>query len=164
MSQQELAEKSGCSRSAIGMYETGKREPDLETLETFADIFNVDMDFLTGRAESSEWSVRFRKKLDEELSRADMTDLEAAGLDYKDLALVISGASKLTFDYACDIADALGVSFDYMLGRENEKSPTPVAEDGLEAKARSLFDSLPDDLKDEAVRYLEFLASKSNNQ
>ena len=44
------------------------------------------------------------------------------------------------------------------------QTPTPVAEDGLEAKAKSLFDSLPDDLKDEAVRYLEFLASKSNNQ
>ena len=42
--------------------------------------------------------------------------------------------------------------------------PTPVVEDGLEAKAKLLFDSLPNDLKDEAVRYLEFLASKSNNQ
>lgn len=66
MSQQELAEKSGCSRSAIGMYETGKREPDIETLGTFADIFNVDMDFLTGRVGTSEHSIRFRKKIDEE--------------------------------------------------------------------------------------------------
>lgn len=158
MSQQELSEKSGCSRSAIGMYETGRREPDLETLETFADIFNVDMDFLTGRAESSEWSIRFRKKLDEELSHANMADLEAAGIDYKDLALVISGASKLTFDYACDIADALGVSFDYMLGRENEKSPTPVAEDGLEADAMRLFEALPPERKAEALNYLRYLA------
>lgn len=52
MSQQDLADRSGCSRSAIGMYETGKREPDIETLEAFADIFNVDMDFLTGRGAS----------------------------------------------------------------------------------------------------------------
>lgn len=145
MSQQELAEKSGCSRSAIGMYETGRREPDLETLETFADIFNVDMDFLTGREESSEWSIRFRKKLDEELSRADMADFEAAGLDCRELSLVISGASKLTFDYACDIADALGVSFDYMLGREDEKKPTPVAEDGRVQEFISLFSQLTED-------------------
>ena len=164
MSQQELAEKSGCSRSAIGMYETGKREPDLETLEIFADVFNVDMDFLTGRVESSEWSVRFRKKLEEVTGAADRSDLEAVGLDTREIDLVISGASKLTFDYACDIADALGVSFDFMLGRENENKPTPVAEDGLEAKARSLFDGLSDNLKQEAVRYLEFLASKSSNQ
>lgn len=49
LSQQELANKLGMTRSAISMYETGKREPDLETLETFADFYNIDMDTLTGR-------------------------------------------------------------------------------------------------------------------
>lgn len=49
LSQQELADKLEMTRSAISMYETGKREPDLETLETFADFYNVDMDTLTGR-------------------------------------------------------------------------------------------------------------------
>ena len=48
LSQQELADKLDMTRSAIGMYETGKREPDLETLEIFADFFNVDMNTLTG--------------------------------------------------------------------------------------------------------------------
>lgn len=50
LSQQELADKLGLTRSAIGMYETGKREPDLETLEVFADFYNVDMNTLTGRS------------------------------------------------------------------------------------------------------------------
>lgn len=49
LSQQELADKLGLTRSAIGMYETGKREPDLETFEAFADFFNVDMDYLHGK-------------------------------------------------------------------------------------------------------------------
>ena len=31
------------------MYETGAREPDFETLETIADFFNVDIDYLLGR-------------------------------------------------------------------------------------------------------------------
>lgn len=48
LSQQELADKLNMTRSAIGMYETGKREPDLETLEIFADFYNVDMNTLTG--------------------------------------------------------------------------------------------------------------------
>lgn len=48
LTQQELADKTGLTRSSIGMYETGKREPDLETLEVFADFFNVDMNTLTG--------------------------------------------------------------------------------------------------------------------
>lgn len=33
------------------MYESGKREPDFETSEAIADIFNVDMDFLMGRSD-----------------------------------------------------------------------------------------------------------------
>lgn len=49
LSQQELANTLKISRSAIGMYETGKREPDLETLEILADFYNVDMNTLTGK-------------------------------------------------------------------------------------------------------------------
>lgn len=46
MTQPELAQKLGVSRSAISMYELGSREPDFETLEAIADIFNVDMNTL----------------------------------------------------------------------------------------------------------------------
>jgi len=53
LSQVQLAEKTGLKRSAIGMYETGKREPDFETLETFADFFNVNMDTLLGKESKS---------------------------------------------------------------------------------------------------------------
>lgn len=49
MSQQQLADATRLTRSAVSMYETGKREPDFETLEIFADFFNVSMDTLTGR-------------------------------------------------------------------------------------------------------------------
>lgn len=48
LTQDELAPKLGISRSTLGMYETGKREPDFETLETIADFFNVDMNYLIG--------------------------------------------------------------------------------------------------------------------
>ena len=33
-------------------YEVGKREPDFETLESIADFFNVDMNFLLGKNDS----------------------------------------------------------------------------------------------------------------
>lgn len=48
MSQVELASKIGVSRSTISMYEMGEREPDFETLEAIADVFNVDMAYLIG--------------------------------------------------------------------------------------------------------------------
>ncbi len=53
LTQAEMAEKLGISRSTIGMYETGAREPDFETLEKIADFFNVDTDFLLGRTDKT---------------------------------------------------------------------------------------------------------------
>ncbi len=51
LSQQALADKTGISKSSINMYERGEREPGIETLELFADFFNVDMDYLIGKSE-----------------------------------------------------------------------------------------------------------------
>ena len=50
VTQEQLAAMLNVSRSTIGMYETGSREPDFETCEAIADIFNVDMDYLIGRS------------------------------------------------------------------------------------------------------------------
>lgn len=52
LSQAELADKLGLSKSTISMYEVGRREPDFETLESIADLFNVDMNFLLGKEDS----------------------------------------------------------------------------------------------------------------
>lgn len=49
LTQEELAKALKISRSTIGMYENGSREPDYETLELIADFFNVDIDYLLGR-------------------------------------------------------------------------------------------------------------------
>ena len=49
LSQQELANHLQISKSSVNMYERGEREPGLDTLETIADFFNVDIDYLTGK-------------------------------------------------------------------------------------------------------------------
>lgn len=43
MTQADLAKKINQSQSSITMYETGRREPDFETMETLADVFNVPL-------------------------------------------------------------------------------------------------------------------------
>lgn len=53
MSQARLAEIIGKSTGAIGMYECGKREPDLDTIEALADAFNVSMRDLIPAAEET---------------------------------------------------------------------------------------------------------------
>lgn len=51
LSQQELADELNISKSSVSMYEREQREPDFETLETIADFFNVNMDYLIGNSD-----------------------------------------------------------------------------------------------------------------
>lgn len=46
LTQSELADRLNVSRSAIGMYEQGKREPDFDTACKMANFFGVDLDVL----------------------------------------------------------------------------------------------------------------------
>lgn len=52
LSQQELASRLGISKSAVSMYEQGRREPDFDVLKRIADIFHVEIDYLLGRNET----------------------------------------------------------------------------------------------------------------
>jgi transcriptional regulator with XRE-family HTH domain len=53
LTQGEIAEKLGVTRSAVGNWEQGSREPDFETAEAIADFFNVDMNVLAGCADKT---------------------------------------------------------------------------------------------------------------
>ena len=46
-----LGEKVGLANSTLSQYETGKREPRLETWERLADFFGVSVPYLQGYAE-----------------------------------------------------------------------------------------------------------------
>lgn len=48
LTQEELAKAVGTTRSAIANYEQGLREPSFDQLDSIADYFNVDVDFLLG--------------------------------------------------------------------------------------------------------------------
>ncbi|MDD5852588.1 MAG: helix-turn-helix transcriptional regulator [Lachnospiraceae bacterium] len=48
LSQQELGDRLGISKSAVSMYERGERTPDLELLERIADFFDVDLTYMVG--------------------------------------------------------------------------------------------------------------------
>lgn len=46
LTQAQLADKIGISRSALAMWETGKTEPDISTLNRISDILNVPVNHL----------------------------------------------------------------------------------------------------------------------
>lgn len=81
LSQQKLADAIGSvSKSSINMYERGEREPGLETMEAFADFFNVDLDYLYGKSDFPNKSCDFNSRQSLpilELSAEELSVLEA---------------------------------------------------------------------------------------
>lgn len=63
MTQGEFAEKIGISKSAVGMYEQGRREPTYDILIKISNVFNVKIDWLLSEKEE----IRELEKLLEEL-------------------------------------------------------------------------------------------------
>jgi transcriptional regulator with XRE-family HTH domain len=53
MRQEDIANLLEISKSAVGMYERGDREPSLDTLRKLADLYGVTTDYLLGRTHSS---------------------------------------------------------------------------------------------------------------
>lgn len=48
-SQQDLADRTNQTKQAISQYERGVRRPDMDMLLALCDIFNVSMDYMTGK-------------------------------------------------------------------------------------------------------------------
>ncbi len=46
LTQSEVARRLGISASTIGMYEQGRREPDLETMQKICKLYNITPDYL----------------------------------------------------------------------------------------------------------------------
>ena len=67
LSQAQLADAICMKRSAIGNYERGIREPDLDTIEAFADFFDVSIADLMGREETGYLRDALRE-VDQQLS------------------------------------------------------------------------------------------------
>ena len=49
--QQDLADKLNTKYQTIGHYETGRREPDIDTIFRLCDIFGCSADYLLGRSD-----------------------------------------------------------------------------------------------------------------
>ena len=48
ISQKDLAERIGVAKSTYSLYESGNREPNVQTIKKIADILNVSADELLG--------------------------------------------------------------------------------------------------------------------
>ncbi len=51
MSQQRLAIELNLTQAAVSKYEKGLSEPDISTLKTISELFNVSVDYLIGASD-----------------------------------------------------------------------------------------------------------------
>ncbi len=80
----ELGNAFGLAESTISQYETGKRQPDNETLVKFAEYFHVTVDYLLGKEQKNEFVAQNDKLYDEnlELFRKLPTEKKKQALEY----------------------------------------------------------------------------------
>ncbi|MBD1371950.1 helix-turn-helix transcriptional regulator [Hazenella sp. IB182357] len=82
LSQSELASRLNIAKSTLAMYETGKREPNFETVRRIADFFDVSLDYLLGQSDyQTPMNKISQSKIDDsnkEVPELSTLDLEKA--------------------------------------------------------------------------------------
>lgn len=63
----ELAKRCSISQAALSGYETGRFEPDFETLGVMADLFGVSTDYLLGRTDTEPTQAAVSNAPDDDL-------------------------------------------------------------------------------------------------
>ncbi len=96
-------------------------------LAKIADYLDCSVDYLLGRANDdtpmsfhSKWEDDFRQRLAFLIGTYNFADIQDAGIDTVYYGAILSGNKPLTLNAACNIADELGVSLDFLFGRTDE--------------------------------------------
>ncbi len=76
MTQKELAKLLSISASTIGMYEQGRRIPDIDTISKLSRIFNVSSDYLLGLEV-------LNNRLDDNITKTSHLNYESLGENEK---------------------------------------------------------------------------------
>ena len=130
MTQEELANLLNVSKSTIGMYETGQREPNLEIIKILSYIFEVSTDYLLGKndnvdcEESDILMTNICKKIKSLRKQYGITQESLAS----SISVERSSVGKYetgtvpSLDVLIRISKYFDVSLDYLIGRTNDKN------------------------------------------
>lgn len=183
LSQRDLAKLLGVSASTIGMWESGKREPNFKTLIKIANFFDVSTDYMMGKDRLIDLVCRGILQL---LRHNDITIDELAAkisIDPSKLELMLDSKSSELVEYLEKIAETFGMGVDQfttlsVLNDFDSNKPLKIVgnikkeelaaiNDELDPdreEAKKIIDSLPEDKRQQAIDYLRYLATSSNNQ
>lgn len=119
ISADDLADAIGVSRSTIFRYENGYIEKvPMSNLAPIAQALHTTVEYLMGwdgTDDEADWVKNFRYNLGEILKNSDISDISAS-VDKKRLEAIAFGESPILLADACEIADELGESLDFMAG------------------------------------------------
>ena len=76
LTQIQLAQIFNVANGTIAMWETGKREPDFDTISRLADYFEVSVDYLMGRVNQPWFHLDTQKMLENMISSEDEDQTE----------------------------------------------------------------------------------------
>ncbi|MDN4593541.1 helix-turn-helix domain-containing protein [Polycladomyces subterraneus] len=57
LTQEQLGQQVGVTKVSISLYESGRRNPDLETITKIADVLEVSVDYLLGRTDAPDRTI-----------------------------------------------------------------------------------------------------------
>ncbi len=89
LTQEQLGQLVDLSQQTIGHYEVNRAKPDLETIQRFAEIFNVTTDFLLGRTKNRNESLPTDTELENFLQKSNIK-FDGAPLDNDDKEDIIN--------------------------------------------------------------------------
>lgn len=138
LTQKQVAERLNISQSAYAQWETGKLNPKKETIQKFADLFNVSYDYLwygTSEAQITNAIIEtnsgtFPERLRQLRTKADLTQQQLAdivGTTQQNIAFWETGRQRPKQPSLVKLANYFNVSIDYLLvGKAQPKKELSV--------------------------------------
>lgn len=145
LTQAQLADKIGISRSALAMWETGKTEPDISTLKKISDILNVPVNHLLINV--AEWDKTI----------------------YEDFNKVKSDEERLRIFDIAGVPENMIPNYIALTKRmNNDKSINVITNDDMDNNAKvALFGGdtdVTDEMWEEVKDYAKYIKQKYNKQ
>lgn len=142
LSQKELAEIIGISKTSMANYETGTRKVSLTMLRTFADFFDISINELIGAEQPADDGLtktianNLRAcRAEKDLTREEMS--AELGISVEDLKQYERGGGDMPLQVIVQLAKFFNTSLDKLVGLtfgENENKYTLVQTDPLKVE------------------------------
>ena len=122
----EVSDELGCGESTLSRYTTGKALPTLEMTVRLADYFSVTCDYLLGLDENNAASrfkpcPPFQKRFEDVLKHFHVSRyrlIQMTGIAESVMRYWVQGKTTPSIESVVKIAQALGCTVDYLIGRE----------------------------------------------